>query len=79
MKKVLAVLVIGLFVLVISSTAFAATTEQQPSDQERYQQMYEACHGPNGYMTKYFNGGDSPQGYGMMGDYSMMRGFGSQF
>lgn len=50
----------------------------QPSD-EAYQQMYEACHGPNGYMTKYYeqNGG-APQNYGGMmngANYKNMMGF----
>lgn len=44
------------------------TTE--PSDEDLYQQMYQACHGPNGYMSRYFGDGNVPQGYGgMMGGY----------
>jgi len=76
MKKALLVFAIGLLVLVASSTAFAATSEQpsapEPSEQELYQQMYEACHGPNGYMTKYYNKDVTPSGYGMMGNSGMM-------
>lgn len=83
MKKGLIFLVVGLLLIGAAGTALAATVEQtpatNPSDQELYQQMYEACHGPNGYMTKYFGNGNVQQSYGgMMGGYGgMMWGYGS--
>ncbi|MEN3004186.1 hypothetical protein [Dehalobacterium formicoaceticum] len=58
----------------VYSEQTAAKDEKVPtpelSDKDLYQQMYEACHGPNGYMSKYFGEGNVPQGYrGMMGGY----------
>lgn len=62
MKKGLILLVIGLLLIGVAGTALAATVGKAPSAkqsaQELYQQMYEACHGPNGYMTKYFGNGN---------------------
>ena len=60
----------------------AAEDENAPTpelaDKDLYQQMYEACHGPKGFMSRYFGEGNGPQGYrGMMGGYGgMMGGYG---
>lgn len=75
MKKGLILLVVGVMLIVMAGTALAATVEEKPipgqSREEYYQEMYEACHGPNGFMTRYYNNGDVngalQQGYGMMG------------
>jgi len=74
MKKVLIFLVMSVLLIAVAGTALAATDGQvpapTPSDQELYQQMYDACHGPNGFMSKYYADGNVPQGYGgMMGGY----------
>ncbi|MEL7565732.1 MAG: hypothetical protein AAGU27_12695 [Dehalobacterium sp.] len=74
MKKVLVLLVVSLLLIVVAGTALAANDGQvptpTPSDQELYQQMYDACHGPNGFRSKYFADGNAPMGYGgMMGGY----------
>lgn len=78
-KKYIVFIVVSMLLITIGGTALAAKTENtapvQPSD-EAYRQMYEACHGPNGYMTKYFekNGGNPQNFSGMMNgtNYSNM-------
>lgn len=83
MKKGLGLLIIGLVMLGVAGTALAAANDTTPvpdtSSPDYYQQMYNACHGPNGYMSKYFGSGNQQQNYGgMMGGYGgMMRGYGS--
>jgi hypothetical protein len=51
----------------ISATNNKGSSPVTPAD-EAYRRMYEACHGPNGYMTKYFqkNGLDPEDFEGMM-------------
>ncbi len=73
-KKYLVFMVVGLLLITIGGTALAASNieKQDPvgSSDEFYRQMFEACHGPNGYMTKYFekNGG-VPQSFDWMMGY----------
>lgn len=81
-RKYIVFMVLGTLLITIGGTALAATSTETPApapvppSDEAYRQMYEACHGPNGYMTKYFeqNGG-TPQNFsGMMNgaNYSSM-------
>jgi hypothetical protein len=80
--KLIAGIVLGiLLITVIAGTAFAANNDGKvspPNSDEAYRQMYEACHGPNGYMTKYYEkNGEVPQNFdGMMNgaNYDMMNG-----
>lgn len=84
-KKHIVFMVLGAMLITIGGTALAASTPENPVplqapiyDEEAYRQMYEACHGPNGYMTKYFekNGGVTQNFNGMMNgvNYSNMMG-----
>lgn len=87
-RKYIVFMLIGILLIAFSGTALAASNSEnsapvnpvpvQPSD-EAFRQMYDACHGPNGYMTKYYqqNGG-APQNYGGMmngAGYRGMMGF----
>lgn len=71
-KKYIVFIVVGMLMITIGGTALAASSSESqgsaPPSDEAYSQMYEACHGPNGYMTKYFekNGGVSQGFNGMM-------------
>lgn len=81
-KKHIIFMVLGAMLITIGGTALAAVTPENPAplvpSDDAYRQMYEACHGPNGYMTKYSeqNGG-VPQNFGGMMNginYSRMMG-----
>lgn len=79
-RKYIVFMVLGAMLITIGGTALAATGAEIPApappSDEAYRQMYEACHGPNGYMTKYFEQiGGTPQNFsGMMNgaNYSSM-------
>lgn len=84
-RKYIVFMVLGVLLITIGGTALAASNienpvpVQPPYDDEAYRQMYEACHGPNGYMTKYFeqNGG-VPENFNRMmngAQFSRMMGY----
>lgn len=81
-RKYIIFMALGAMLIIIGGTALAALTPDNPApvlpSDEAYRQMYEACHGPNGYMTKYFeqNGGDPQNFRGMMNgaNYGNMMG-----